>query len=157
MRQKQRGTTDVRKPWDHYFMEVAAMVSTRATCPRRQVGAVLVRDRRTIASGYNGSVSGDEHCEDVGCNIADDHCIRTIHAESNAILQCAKFGVSTEGATMYVTHFPCLQCTKQIIQSGITRVIYQEAYRVDMYALELFQRANVTVLKLSDHNEVLGV
>ena len=102
----------MRKPWDDYFMDMARMVATRATCDRKQVGAVIVRDRRTIASGYNGSVSGDVHCEDHGCKVVDGHCIRTVHAESNAILQCAKFGVSTDGATLYVTHFPCLQCTK---------------------------------------------
>ncbi len=135
----------MRKPWDDYFMDMARMVATRATCDRKQVGAVIVRDRRTIASGYNGSVSGDVHCQDVGCKVVEGHCIRTVHAESNAILQCAKFGVSTDGATLYVTHFPCLQCTKQIIQAGISQVVYGEAYRVDNYAVELFGRAGVAL------------
>lgn len=135
----------MRKPWDDYFMDMARMVATRATCDRKQVGAVIVRDRRTIASGYNGSVSGDVHCEDEGCKVVGGHCIRTVHAESNAILQCAKFGASTDGATLYVTHFPCLQCTKQIIQAGIHQVLYGEAYQVDDYAVELFGRAGVTL------------
>lgn len=136
----------MRKSWDHYFIDMARMVATRATCPRRQVGAVIVREKRTIASGYNGSVAGDVHCDEAGCKIVEDHCIRTIHAESNAILQCARFGVSTEGASLYVTHFPCLQCSKQIIQAGIARVIYAEEYRIDDYALELFAQAHVDVV-----------
>ncbi|MCY0901921.1 MAG: deaminase [Firmicutes bacterium] len=136
----------MRKSWDHYFIDMARMVATRATCPRRQVGAVIVREKRTIASGYNGSVAGDVHCDEAGCKIVEDHCIRTIHAESNAILQCARFGVSTEGASLYVTHFPCLQCSKQIIQAGIARVIYAEEYRIDDYALELLAQAHVDVV-----------
>ena len=138
----------MRKPWDQYFMDMAKMVATRATCDRLRVGAIIVRDKRAIASGYNGSVSGDVHCQDAGCKMADGHCIRTIHAESNAILQCARFGVSTGGATLYVTHFPCLSCAKQIIQAGIGKVVYEEAYRVDEYALELFAQAGVEMRQL---------
>ena len=138
----------MRKAWDDYFIEMAKLVATRSTCNRKQVGAVIVREKRTIASGYNGSVSGDVHCVDVGCEVVAGHCIRTVHAESNAILQCAKFGVSTRDADLYVTHFPCLQCTKQIIQAGITKVIYAESYHVDPYALELFAQANVTLVHL---------
>ncbi|PWI58456.1 ComE operon protein 2 [Sulfoacidibacillus thermotolerans] len=144
----------MRKPWDEYFMEMAKLVAMRSTCNRKQVGAMIVREKRIISSGYNGSVSGDVHCLDVGCKVVDGHCIRTVHAESNAILQCAKFGVSTRGAELYVTHFPCLQCTKQIIQAGIAKVIYGEEYHVDPYALELFAQANVTLVHLghlSDH------
>ena len=135
-------------------MDMARMVATRATCDRRHVGAVIVRDRRTIASGYNGSVSGDVHCHDQGCKVVDGHCIRTIHAESNAILQCAKFGVSTDGAALYVTHFPCLQCTKQIIQAGIKRVVYGEAYRVDDYAVELFGQTGVTLVQVEQMGDI---
>ncbi len=143
----------MRKPWDHYFMDMAKIVATRATCNRLRVGAMIVRDKRTIASGYNGSVSGDVHCIDVGCKVIDGHCTRTIHAESNAILQCAKFGVSTDGADLYVTHFPCLNCSKQIIQAGIRKVIYEEEYRMDPYALELFSQAGVHVMKLEQFAE----
>ncbi len=143
----------MRKPWDHYFMDMSKMVATRATCHRLQVGALIVRDKRTISSGYNGSVAGDEHCADVGCKVVDDHCVRTIHAESNAILQCAKFGVSTEGAWIYVTHFPCLHCSKQIIQAGIRRVVYERDYRIDPYALELFAQAEVQVTHLEQIEE----
>ena len=98
-------------------------------------------------------MSGDVHCIDVGCKVVDGHCIRTIHAESNAILQCAKFGVSTEGAFIYVTHFPCLNCSKQIIQAGIQQVIYEEEYRIDPYALELFAQAGVSVTQLEQISE----
>ena len=133
----------MRKPWNDYFMDQARMVATRATCDRLHVGAVIVRDKRIISTGYNGSVSGDVHCHDEGCYVVDGHCIRTIHAESNAILQCAKFGVSTEGAAIYVTHFPCLLCSKQIIQAGIRTIYYADAYRVDPYAEQLLDQAGV--------------
>lgn len=146
----------MRKPWNEYFMDMAKMVATRATCNRLQVGALIVRERRAIASGYNGSVSGDVHCLDVGCKVVDGHCIRTIHAESNAILQCAKFGVSTKDADLYVTHFPCLNCSKQIIQAGIRKVIYDEDYHVDPYALELFAQAGVDIQRL-EHFEEPGI
>lgn len=86
------------------------------------VGATIVRDKRIIAGGYNGSISGGSHCIDAGCYVVENHCIRTVHAEINALLQCAKFGVATEGAELYVTHFPCVQCAKAIIQSGIQKV-----------------------------------
>jgi len=87
-----------RIPWDQYFMLQALVISTRSTCNRLSVGATLVRDKRIIAAGYNGSVSGDDHCLDEGCYLVDGHCVRTIHAEMNAILQCAKFGEATDGA-----------------------------------------------------------
>lgn len=139
----------MRKPWNEYFMEQALMVSTRATCDRLHVGAVIVRDKRIIATGYNGSVSGDVHCHDAGCYVVGGHCIRTIHAESNAILQCAKFGVSTENASIYVTHFPCLLCSKQIIQAGIQHIFYGEGYRIDPYALELLKQASVRIEQIN--------
>ena len=138
----------MRKPWNDYFMDQARMVSTRATCDRLHVGAVIVRDKRIISTGYNGSVSGDVHCHDEGCYVVDGHCIRTIHAESNAILQCAKFGVSTEGAAIYVTHFPCLLCSKQIIQAGLSTIFYGEEYRVDPYAVQLLKQAGVELTRI---------
>lgn len=103
-----------RIPWNQYFMCQAILLSMRGTCKRLSVGAILVRDDRIIAGGYNGSVSGDVHCIDEGCYLVDGHCLRTIHAEMNAILQCAKFGIPTSGAEIYVTDFPCLQCTKSL-------------------------------------------
>ena len=100
---------DNRIKWDQYFMMQAVLLASRSTCERLSVGAVIVRDKRIIAGGYNGSVAGDDHCIDVGCYLVDGHCVRTIHAEMNAILQCAKFGESTDNAEIYVTDFPCLQ------------------------------------------------
>lgn len=141
-----------RIPWDQYFMVQSVLLSLRSTCTRLAVGATIVRDKRIIAGGYNGSVSGDVHCIDEGCYVVDGHCVRTIHAEMNAILQCAKFGVPTEGAEIYVTHFPCLQCTKMILQSGIKKIHYLKDYRNNDYALNLIKVAGATVdqVKLSN-------
>ena len=118
----------MRNDWDSYFMEIAKVVSTRATCPRKRVGAVLVRDRIILCTGYNGSVRGMPHCADVGCMMDNGVCIRTVHAEVNAISQAARRGVAVDGATLYCTYSPCLTCLKQIINSGIQRVVFAEAY-----------------------------
>ncbi|MFT8424027.1 MAG: ComE operon protein 2 [Liquorilactobacillus sp.] len=134
-----------RIPWNQYFMMQAVLLSLRSTCERLSVGAILVRDKRVIAGGYNGSVSGDEHCIDHGCYLVDGHCVRTIHAEMNAVLQCAKFGVATEGAEVYVTDFPCLQCTKMLLQSGIKKICFLRNYHNDEYALKLMKLKNVEV------------
>ncbi|MFC0233648.1 ComE operon protein 2 [Vagococcus entomophilus] len=141
-----------RIPWDQYFMVQSVLLSLRSTCTRLAVGATIVRDKRIIAGGYNGSVSGDVHCIDEGCYVVDGHCVRTIHAEMNAILQCAKFGVPTEGAEIYVTHFPCLQCTKMILQAGIKKIHYLKDYHNNDYALNLIKVAGATVdqVKLSN-------
>lgn len=138
-----------RIPWEQYFMAQSVLLSLRSTCSRLEVGATIVRDKRIIAGGYNGSVSGDSHCIDEGCFVVDNHCVRTIHAEMNAILQCAKFGVPTEGSEIYVTHFPCLPCTKMILQAGISRIFYLEDYKNDPYALQLIAKANVEVIKVA--------
>ena len=140
-----------RIPWDQYFMGQSLLLSLRSTCTRLAVGATIVRDKRIIAGGYNGSVSGDVHCIDEGCYLVDDHCVRTIHAEMNAILQCAKFGVGTDEAEIYVTHFPCLQCTKMILQAGIKKIHYLKDYRNDEYAIKLIEQAGASVhqVKLS--------
>lgn len=137
-----------RIPWDQYFMSQSLLLSTRSTCSRLAVGATMVRDRRVISGGYNGSVSGDVHCIDVGCYVVEGHCVRTVHAEVNAIIQCAKFGVPTEGADIYVTHFPCLQCTKTIIQSGIANLYYLHEYRSSEYAKELLDHAGISILQV---------
>jgi dCMP deaminase len=126
-------------------MAQSHLLALRSTCTRLMVGATIVRDKRIIAGGYNGSISGDEHCIDHECYVENNHCIRTIHAEVNALLQCAKFGVPTAGAEIYVTHFPCLNCTKAIIQSGIKKVYYAKDYKNHPYAVELFQNAEVHV------------
>lgn len=140
-----------RISWDQYFMAQSHLLALRSTCERLMVGATIVRDNRIIAGGYNGSVSGSVHCIEEGCYVIDGHCVRTVHAEANALLQCAKFGVPTEGAEMYVTHYPCLQCCKQIIQSGIKAVYYANDYRNHEYATQLFVEANITVKKIPLH------
>ncbi|MDI3535085.1 MAG: dCMP deaminase [Thermosediminibacterales bacterium] len=137
-----------RISWHDYFMLQAKTIALRSTCTRLMVGCLITRDNRVIAAGYNGSVSGDVHCIDVGCKLENGHCVRTIHAEANAILQCAKFGISTNGADIYVTHFPCLNCTKMIIQAGIKNLYYETDYRVDSYALELLKNSKVSIYQI---------
>ena len=134
-----------RIPWDQFFMAQSLLLSTRSTCERLGVGATVVRDRRVISGGYNGSVSGDVHCSEVGCYVVEGHCIRTVHAEVSAIIQCAKFGAPTEGADIYVTHFPCLQCTKTIIQAGISNMYYLHDYRTSEYAKELLTHSGINI------------
>lgn len=149
LKQKLKGEIGMERiSWDQYFMAQSHLLALRSTCTRLMVGATIVRDKRIIAGGYNGSVSGSVHCIDDGCYVIDGHCVRTIHAEANALLQCAKFGVPTDGADIYVTHFPCLQCCKQLIQSGIQTVIYAEDYHNHPYAVSLFSEAGVKTKKV---------
>lgn len=117
-----------RPSWDEYFTDLAFGIAQRGTCDRAQVGAVIVRDRRVLTTGYNGSPAGLPHCDDVGHLMIDNHCVRTLHAEQNAIIQAALHGISVQGATCYVTHQPCLTCAKMIINAGIVRVIYAGNY-----------------------------
>lgn len=125
------------------------MVATRSTCDRAFVGCVLVNsDNRIVSTGYNGSVSGNPHCLDVGHTMRDGHCIATIHAEMNALLYCAKEGISVKGCKAYVTHFPCLNCTKALIQAGISAIYYKDAYRVDEYALSLIEKNDIALKKI---------
>ena len=109
---------DKRVDWDTYFMNIAKEVATRSTCPRKSVGAVIVKDRRILSTGYNGSIRGMPHCTDVGCDMEDGHCVATVHAEANAIIQAARNGVCIDGADIYVTASPCWNCFKLIANSG---------------------------------------
>lgn len=120
----------MRTNWKKYFLAIAGAVAQRATCPRKSVGCVLVRDRRILSTGYNGSVPGGAHCidEGVGCMMEHGHCVRTVHAEVNAVAQAAKAGVSIEGATAYVTITPCYTCTKILHSAGVTDLIWAEDY-----------------------------
>jgi dCMP deaminase len=119
----------VRASWDEYFMNIAKVVSSRATCDRKLVGAVIVRDKTILSTGYNGSIRGMPHCSETGHMMEDGHCVATIHAETNAVLQAAKNGVSIDGATVYVTASPCWSCFKMITNAGIKRIVYGEFYR----------------------------
>ena len=135
-----------RKSWKKYFMEITNLVATRSTCDRAFVGCLLVNDdNRIVSTGYNGSVKKNPHCDDIGHRMRDGHCIATIHAEINALLYCAKEGISVKDCSAYVTHFPCLNCTKALIQAGIKKIYFQNDYRVDEYAMELLQINGIEV------------
>lgn len=121
----------VRADWNTYFMNIARQVATRATCDRKHVGAVIVKEKNILATGYNGSISGMPHCDDIGHMMENDHCVATIHAEVNAIIQAARHGVSINGADIYVTASPCWNCFKLIANAGIRRIFYGEFYRDD--------------------------
>ena len=128
-----------RPSWDEYFITITRQVAERSTCLRAKVGAVIVRDRNILATGYNGSPAGMPHCLDVGCLIYksqtpsgewEENCFRTIHAEINAITQAAKNGVSIRGGAIYITHTPCIHCFKVLINTGITRICYEREYKL---------------------------
>lgn len=121
----------MRDDWDTYFMKVADLVSSRASCDRKHVGAVIVKENRILATGYNGSIPGLPHCDDVGHLMEGGHCVRTIHAEVNAIAQAAKLGLSIDGATMYCNTLPCWNCFKTIISAGIAQIVWQSDYPAD--------------------------
>ncbi len=135
----------MRPDWDSYFMKIAYAVSERSTCDRAFVGCVLVLEKRILTTGFNGSPTGQPHCDEQGHLMVDGHCIRTIHAETNAIIQAALHGVSTKGATCYVTHLPCINCTKALINAGIVRLVYSIAYRTDENAMNFLKAANIEI------------
>jgi dCMP deaminase len=120
---------DHRASWDEYFMRIAREVATRATCDRKHVGAVIARDKSILATGYNGSIRGHAHCSDAGHLMEDGHCVRTIHAEANAIIQAARNGVRIDQGTIYVTASPCWGCFRMIANAGLVRIVYGEFYR----------------------------
>ena len=133
-----------RASWDEYFLDIASQVATRATCDRKHVGAVIVRDRSILATGYNGSIRGMPHCDEVGHMLQDGHCVRTIHAEVNAIVQAARNGVAIEGASIYTSASPCWACFKMIANAGIRRIVYREFYRDE----RIFEVAEVLGIRL---------
>ncbi|MFO7156863.1 MAG: dCMP deaminase family protein [Pseudomonadota bacterium] len=141
----------VRASWDEYFMNLARVVSSRATCDRKHVGAVIVRDRTVLSTGYNGSLRGLPHCDEEGHMMENGHCVATVHAEANAIIQAAKNGVRIDGATIYTTASPCWPCFKLIANAGIVRIVYGEFYR-DERIFEYAQRLGIELVKL-DHPE----
>ncbi len=137
-----------RASWDEYFMQIATTVASRATCDRKHVGAVIERGRTILATGYNGSVAGLEHCDEVGHMMEDGHCVRTIHAENNAIIQAARNGVRIEGASIYVTASPCWQCFKMIANAGVKRIVFGEFYR-DQRIFEVARRLGIELVHLN--------
>lgn len=138
-----------RKNWHKYFMDIAFQVASRSTCPRKQVGAVLVKDKIILATGFNGSVKGLPHCNEAGCMIENDHCTRTIHAEINAITQA---GISkSNGSTLYITASPCWNCFKVISNSGINTIIFNEFYR-DEKIFDIAKQLNINLFQLNDQD-----
>jgi len=121
----------MRAGWDDYFMSIARVVAARSTCDRRFVGAVLVRNRTILSTGYNGSIRGMAHCDEVGHMMEGDHCVGTIHAEANAIIQAAREGIRIEEATLYVTASPCWSCFKMLANAGVARIVYGDPCRDD--------------------------
>ena len=120
-----------RVSWEKYFMNIAKEVATRSTCDRKHVGAVIVREKSILSTGYNGSIKGLPHCDEVGHEMVDGHCVRTTHAEANAIVQAAKNGVEIKNGEIYVTASPCYNCFKLIANAGIKTIYYDEFYRED--------------------------
>jgi dCMP deaminase len=147
-----RDKRTVRPSWDEYFMGIARMVGQRSTCMRRQVGAIIVKDKRILATGYNGAPKGMKHCSEVGClrerrevpHGERHELCRGIHAEQNAIVQSAAFGVPIQGSTLYCTHFPCVLCAKMLINAGICELIVLEAYPDDL-SHEMLSEAGIRI------------
>lgn len=147
-----------RPSWDEYFMDLARLVSTRSTCMRRQVGAVLVKDKHVIAEGYNGAPSGLEHCYDVGCvrqqtgvpSGEKQELCRAVHAEQNAITYAAKHGISIDGSTLYCTTYPCSICAKMIINAGIKRIVYEGDYNDPLSVKILENESDIICVNIKD-------
>jgi dCMP deaminase len=131
--------SEMRVDWHEYFMKIADQVATRSTCDRKHIGAVIVRDKTILSTGYNGSLRGAPHCDEVGHDMENGHCVRTVHAEANAVAQSSRNGVMIDNSEIYITASPCLTCFKLIANSGIRVVYYKEFYRderINRYAKE---------------------
>lgn len=145
---------EARSSWDRYFMNIAREVATRATCDRKHVGAVIVRDKVILSTGYNGSIRGTAHCDEVGHmmefdpNRGMESCVRTVHAEANAIVQAAKTGAMIDGGTIYTTASPCWPCFKLIANSGLKRIVFGELYR-DPRIYKFAKEAKIELVDLS--------
>ncbi|MEX2033036.1 MAG: cytidine/deoxycytidylate deaminase family protein [Candidatus Colwellbacteria bacterium] len=138
-----------RPSWDEYFIKIAEIIGSRSTCDRAHVGAVITKNNVILSTGYNGAPRGLPHCDDVGHELVDGHCVRTVHAEANAIAQAARNGASIEGATIYLTISPCYDCFKMMINSGIKEVVYKEFYMsrygLSKAVLDLSKKAGVKI------------
>lgn len=151
-----------RPSWDEYFMNIAKAVALRATCDRGRSGAVIVKDKRILTTGYVGAPVGLKHCDEVGHLLRKaihengsetQHCIRTTHAEMNAIVQAARHGISINGATLYCKMEPCLDCAKAIINAGIVRVVCEKKYHAAQDTRDFFQKAGVELFVLTNEVE----
>ena len=130
-------------------MNIARQVATRSTCDRKEVGAVIVRDKAILSTGYNGSIKGMPHCDEIGHMIENDHCVATIHAEANAILQAARHGVCIDNSEIYITSSPCWHCFKFMVNSGIRKIYYGEFYR-DERIFETAKKLGIELVHLKD-------
>jgi len=139
-----------RVSWDEYFMGIAEKVATRSTCDRCNVGAVIVRDRTILSTGYNGSIRGLPHCDDEGHLLEENHCVRTVHAEANAIIQAAMNGVAIKGSSIYVTAIPCWLCFKMIANAGIKAIYYRQSYRKDDKVFSFAKRIGIKISRILD-------
>ncbi len=139
-------TAEKRCSWDAYFMNIAREAARRSTCSRKHVGAVIVRHRTILSTGYNGSIRGLAHCDDEDHMMVDGHCVRTIHAETNAIIGAARNGTAIEGADIYVTASPCWDCFKTIANAGIVRIVFDEFYRDE----RIFEAASALGIQLDE-------
>ena len=137
-----------RVDWHTYFMNIARQAATRSTCDRKHVGVVIVRDKTILSTGYNGSIRGLPHCDEVGHLMENDHCVATVHAEANAIIQAAKNGVRIEGSELYTTASPCWNCFKLIANAGIRKIYYGEFYR-DARSIEVAREIGIELVDLS--------
>ena len=140
--------TDNRTNWEEYFMNIAKEVATRSTCDRKHVGAVIVRNKTILATGYNGSIGGLDHCDEAGHEMVNGHCVRTIHAEANAIVQSARNGVNIDKGEIFVTASPCYDCFKLIANSGIKKIFFGEFYR-DERIKKYAEAAEIELIDLS--------
>ncbi len=136
-----------RPNWDQYFLKLAMLASERSTCPRMHCGCVLVRDRFVLATGYNGSLPGQPHCDDVGCLVVENHCVRTNHAEINALVQAARHGINITESTAYITNMSCTTCAKALIAAGIKRVVVFSDFH-DTLATQFYTENKVEIVKL---------
>jgi len=150
----------MRPSWDSYFMQIVDIVKERSTCLRRKVGALIVKDKRILATGYNGAPTDLPHCDMVGCmreklNVPSGQrheLCRGLHAEQNAIIQAAKMGVNIDGSVIYTTTYPCIICAKMIINAGIKKVIYKGSYHDEM-SEKIVEEAGIDVIQFEDDNE----
>lgn len=157
----ERGAGCLTRPgWHEYFMEITRVVAKRSTCLRRQVGALIVKERRILCTGYNGAPTGIPHCSEVGCLREQLHIpsgerhelCRGLHAEQNAIIQAAVYGISVKGGIFYITHQPCVLCAKMICNAGIKDVYFQGKYP-DQLALDIFREAGVKLICMGEDEE----
>ena len=152
----------VRPDWDRYFLDLCEAISKRATCDRGKAGCVIVRDKRIMTTGYVGAPAGLPHCDEVGHDmrkVFDDngsvsqHCVRTLHAEQNAIIQAARFGIALDGATLYCKMTPCRRCAMMMINSGIKRVVCERRYHADKDTTDLFEQADIELVVMNEDVE----